>query len=137
MVGAWLFIVGVALAGAPPQRAVGDDVVRDAPASLIPGRALLQLRADALTATDATLGRQRSALGDVDAGAVNVDLVVMRDGTEVLWQSEGAAGLERVSATVTQPRRDEAQTASGPYTLAAACTGASAAPAPAASSSST
>jgi serine protease len=63
MVGAWLFIVGVALAGAPPQRAVGDDVVREAPASLIPGRALLKLRADMVTATDATRGRQLSALG--------------------------------------------------------------------------
>jgi serine protease len=63
MAGAWLFIVGVALAGAPPQRAVGDDVVREAPASLIPGRALLKLRADMVTATDATRGRQLSALG--------------------------------------------------------------------------
>jgi subtilisin family serine protease len=63
MAGAWVFMVGVALAGAPPQRAVGGDVVRTATASLIPGRALLKLRADALAATDATRGRQLSALG--------------------------------------------------------------------------
>ncbi len=75
----------------------------------------------------------------IDAGAVNLDLFVMRDGTEVLLRSEGAAGLELVSASVTQPQTlqilvepvvVQAQAASGPYTLAVTCTGASEPPPP-------
>ncbi len=75
----------------------------------------------------------------VDAGAADLDLYVVRDGTEIVLRSETTSGTEFVSATVTRAQRlqilvnpfaDDTGAASGPYSLTVTCTATSAPPPP-------
>jgi len=69
----------------------------------------------------------------INGGATDLDLYIVRDGTEILLQSQGSTGVEALAAEVTRAQRleilvnpfaNETTAASGPYSLTLTCTGA-------------
>lgn len=75
----------------------------------------------------------------IDAGTADLDLYVVRNGTEIVLRSETTTGTELVSATVTlaqqlqilvNPFSDDAGAARGPYSMAVTCTAATTTPPP-------
>lgn len=72
---------------------------------------------------------------NIDGGAADLDLYIVRNDSEIVIRSEGTTGVEAINADVTRTQRlqilvnpfaNESAAASGPYSLSLSCTGATA-----------